>query len=97
MAPSSEPLYTEFCAIYQGAEAYRLESPAYRKTLGFHIRHPTCFGQPGTISNPAHARGFNQLQALFQQIHLAKLADLGCHRRHAAVVERPRLAARRRQ
>ena len=32
-AEASEPLYTEFGAIYQGANAYRLESPTYRATL----------------------------------------------------------------
>lgn len=67
VANTSEPLYTEFCAIYQGAEAYRLESPDYRATLASTFSSQMLWTTWHTVEIPRFHEGFNQLQALFQQ------------------------------
>ncbi|MDP3849125.1 MAG: glycoside hydrolase family 2 TIM barrel-domain containing protein [Luteolibacter sp.] len=66
-ASTSEPLYTEFCAIYQGAEAYRLESPAYRATVSSTFEKDMLWKSWHSIPIPEMHEGFNQLQALFQR------------------------------
>ncbi|MDP3850032.1 MAG: hypothetical protein Q8Q59_05985, partial [Luteolibacter sp.] len=66
-ASTSEPLYSEFCAIYQGADAYRLESPAYRATLASTFEKEMLWSNWHGIEVPRLHDGFNQLQALFQK------------------------------
>ena len=59
-AEGSEPLYSEYCAIYEGADAYRSETPAYRKILA--SQQP--YGWHFTSAEQLHP-GYLQLQALF--------------------------------
>ncbi len=66
-AAASEPLYTEFCAIYQGAAAYRLESPSYRETLASTFVSNMLWSTWHSVDVPSIHEGFNQLQALYQQ------------------------------
>ena len=58
MAEGSEPLYSEYCAIYEGADAYRAETPAYRKMLAVQQ------GWHHINAEQLHP-GYLQLQALF--------------------------------
>ncbi len=61
----SEPLMTEYLAIYQGAEAYLSEPEAYRKDLADTYQGDQLYGwwqnKPSKISAP----GFQELQVLF--------------------------------
>jgi beta-galactosidase len=66
-ANTSEPLYTEFCAIYQGPEAYHLESPAYRAAVGSTFDKQMLWKSWHGVEVPAMHEGFNQLQALFEK------------------------------
>lgn len=64
-AGTSEPLMTEYCAIYLGPEAYALESPAYRQAIKTHYRGGMAYAdwtqEPVMDFDPAHQK----LQALF--------------------------------
>lgn len=65
-ASTSEPLYTEYAAIYQGAEAYRLESPEYRSTIASTYDKDQLWNTWHSIEIARIHEGFNRLQALFQ-------------------------------
>lgn len=65
-AASTEPQYSEYCAIYQGPAAYGLESPAYRETLAKTFDHDFLWHTWHNIQVPRMHEGFNRLQALFQ-------------------------------
>ena len=67
VACTSEPLYTEFCAIYQGAKAYRLESPTYRATLASTFDQGMLWKSWHGIEAASMHEGFNQLEALFEK------------------------------
>ncbi|MCK6491209.1 MAG: hypothetical protein L6R48_23405, partial [Planctomycetes bacterium] len=54
----SEPLYTEFCAIYQGAEAYRLEGADYRTTLAATFERDQAWKSWHAIEVPRMHPGF---------------------------------------
>ncbi|MGK7925847.1 MAG: beta-galactosidase, partial [Spirulina sp.] len=61
----SEPLLTEFSAIYWGNEAYQLETSAYRQKIADYFlgeqKYKNFHGQPELFFSPA----FQQLQQLF--------------------------------
>ncbi|MEK7476803.1 MAG: beta-galactosidase [Candidatus Coatesbacteria bacterium] len=64
----SEPLMTEFCAIYFGTDAYRLEPASYRAMIAAKFRHDQVYdwvsgGRDEFDYHPAHQR----LQALFNR------------------------------
>ncbi|MBV9468795.1 MAG: hypothetical protein JOZ57_06080, partial [Abitibacteriaceae bacterium] len=66
-AGASEPLMTEYCAIYLGPQAYALESPAYRQAIKTKYRGGMAYTdwtqEPIMDFDPAH----QQLQALFNR------------------------------
>lgn len=66
VAITSEPLYTEFAAIYEGAEAYGLESPAYRSALASTYDKGDLWTTWHKVDVARLHEGFNRLQALFQ-------------------------------
>ncbi|MCU0772739.1 MAG: beta-galactosidase [Verrucomicrobia bacterium] len=61
----SEPLMTEFCAMYLGNEAYRLETPDYRREIAARFeggqKYRTWQGNPKLEGVPA----FQEFQSLF--------------------------------
>ena len=64
----SEPLMTEFCAIYLGSDAYRLEPDSYRRMIVEKFRHDQVYdwisgGRDELDNHPAHQK----LQALFDR------------------------------
>ena len=65
VASVSEPLYSEYCAIYEGAEAYRTETPAYRKTLAATFEKDQLWSTWHNIDAEQFHPGYRQLQALF--------------------------------
>jgi len=67
LTEASEPLYTEFCAIYQGADAYRLESPAYRATLASTFDKQMLWNTWHNIEVSKMHDGFDQMEALFEK------------------------------
>ena len=66
-ASVSEPLYTEYCSIYQGPEAYRLESPDYRAKVASTFDKGMLWQSWHSIEVARMHEGFDQLQALFQK------------------------------
>jgi len=66
-AGTSEPLMTEYCAIYQGPEAYQLETAAYRKAIRNKHNGGMSYSDwsQDTIIDAAPA--FQKLQALFNR------------------------------
>ena len=94
-ASTSEPLYTEFCAIYQGADAYRFESPAYRATLASTFEKEMLWSNWHGIARCRASTRVQPITGAVPEKHLAHLAHLGSHRRHVPMGQRPRLAARR--
>ena len=64
-ASTSEPLYSEFCAIYQGADAYRTETPAYRATLAATFEKEQLWRTWHPIDAEQLHPGYLQLQARF--------------------------------
>lgn len=66
-ASTSEPLYSEFLAIYQGADAYRMETPAYRGLVSSTFEKEFLWKTWHSIEAPRIHEGFNQLQALFSR------------------------------
>ncbi|OGV71686.1 MAG: hypothetical protein A3K19_20615 [Lentisphaerae bacterium RIFOXYB12_FULL_65_16] len=64
-ASSSEPLYSEFCAIYEGADAYRAETAAYRKLLAATFQKDQLWSTWHNIDAEQLHPGYQQLQALF--------------------------------
>lgn len=64
-AIASEPLYSEFCAIYQGPDAYRGETAAYRETLFSTYDKEQLWWSWHNIEVARIHEGFNRLEALF--------------------------------
>jgi len=65
-ARNSEPLVTEYCAIYLGGEAYRLEKKEYRDMIAGAFRKDQEYGGTGgwvLDGHPAHQK----VQALFDR------------------------------
>ncbi|MDZ4199252.1 MAG: beta-galactosidase, partial [Kiritimatiellia bacterium] len=64
-ASTSEPLYSEFCAIYQGKEAYRSETPAYRSMLASTFQKDQLWSTWHNIDAEQLHPGYMRLQELF--------------------------------
>ncbi|MBN8217268.1 MAG: beta-galactosidase [Spirochaetes bacterium] len=64
-ANTSEPLYSEFCAIYQGAEAYRGENPAYRDLIASTYVKEFLWKTWHPMEMQRIHEGFNRLETLF--------------------------------
>ncbi|MBN8523849.1 MAG: beta-galactosidase [Planctomycetes bacterium] len=64
-AEVSEPFYTEYAAIYQGAEAYRLETPEYRGLVSGRFVEGQTWKSWHTTEVAGIHPGFDQLEALF--------------------------------
>ncbi len=64
-AATSEPLYSEYCAIYQGVDAYRTETPAYRATLAATFAKEQVWNTWHPIDAEQLHPGYLELQALF--------------------------------
>ena len=65
IASVSEPFYSEYCAIYEGADAYRTETPADRKTLAATFEKDQLWKSWHSINAEQFHPGYKELQALF--------------------------------
>ncbi len=82
---NTEPLMTEYCAIYLGPEAYSLETDRYRGLIAeFVPRRPELLGLAAGTAPGVRARPPEASDALRPQ-HLPELADVGHQRRHDPV------------
>ncbi len=66
-ASTSEPLYSEFLAMYQGIDAYRAETPAYRALVSSTFEKEFLWKTWHGIEAARIHEGFNQLQTLFSR------------------------------
>jgi len=66
-AGTSEPLMTEYCAIYQGPEAYQLETADYRKAIRNKHGGGMSYADWSQDMTIDYAPAFQKLQALFNR------------------------------
>ncbi|MGD0091707.1 MAG: glycoside hydrolase family 2 TIM barrel-domain containing protein [Planctomycetota bacterium] len=76
---STEPLATEYCAIYLGAEAYALETTDYRQAIRRQYKGGRQFGDMGANWNTVMDAlpAFQRLQALFNRNTFRSWRTLG--------------------
>jgi len=66
-ASNSEPLLTEYCAIYQGPEAYQLETADYRKAIRTKFKSGMNYADWSQDMTIDYAPAFQKLEALFNR------------------------------
>jgi len=77
-AVKTEPLMTEFCAVYLGRRAYELEQPVYRKRIAATYKGDQLYDHWIAREEINHAPAFQELQRLFSTNTWRSCRALGC-------------------
>jgi beta-galactosidase len=94
-AEETEPLLSEFSAIYLGPQAYRIETPEYRRSMREKFKSDQLYAswhnEQSRDFSPAHMT----ILPMSTAAHLALVAHAGNNSGHGALVGRIRLAPHR--